>query len=34
SNAVLVTLDGAGHELHYDDWDEIINALSKHAASL
>lgn len=33
SNAVLVTLDGAGHELHYNDWDEIINAISKHAAS-
>lgn len=33
-NAVLATLDGAGHELHYDDWNEIINALSKHAANL
>lgn len=34
SNAVLVTLDGAGHELHYNDWDKIINAISKHVASL
>ncbi|MFT9846305.1 alpha/beta fold hydrolase [Aneurinibacillus sp. REN35] len=32
-NAVLVTLAGARHELHYDDWEEIINAISKHAAS-
>ncbi|HIT90379.1 alpha/beta hydrolase [Psychrobacillus sp. BL-248-WT-3] len=32
-NAVLVTLDGAGHELHYNDWEEIINAISKHAVS-
>lgn len=34
SNAVLVTLDGAGHELHHNDWDNIIYALSKHAVSL
>ncbi|MBZ2175765.1 alpha/beta fold hydrolase [Schnuerera sp. xch1] len=34
SNAVLVTLDGAGHELHNNDWDNIIDALSKHAVSL
>lgn len=32
-NAVLVSLDGAGHELHFDDWEEIINAISVHAAS-
>jgi pimeloyl-ACP methyl ester carboxylesterase len=30
-NSVLVTLDGAGHELHYNDWDKIINAISKRA---
>lgn len=33
-NAVLVTLDGVGHEIHHNDWDEIINAISKHAANL
>ncbi|MCR1897466.1 alpha/beta fold hydrolase [Irregularibacter muris] len=33
-DAVLVTLEGTGHELHHDDWDEIINNISKHAASL
>ena len=33
-NAVLVTLEGTGHELHHDDWDEIINAISKHATNL
>ncbi|EOR21183.1 hypothetical protein A500_14353 [Clostridium sartagoforme AAU1] len=30
-NSVLVTLDGTGHELHYNDWDKIINAISKRA---
>ena len=33
-NAVLVTLEGTGHELHHNDWDEIINAISKHATNL
>lgn len=33
-NAVLFTLEGTGHELHQNDWDEIIYALSKHIASL
>lgn len=33
-NAVLVTLEGTGHELHHNDWDEIINVISKHAANL
>ncbi|MGG4217974.1 alpha/beta hydrolase [Paenibacillus jamilae] len=28
--AVLLTLEGAGHELHYDDWDLIIDSISKH----
>lgn len=32
-DAVLVTLDGTGHELHYDEWDVIIHAISKHASS-
>ena len=33
-NVVFVTLDGTGHELHYNDWDEIINAISKHTENL
>lgn len=32
-NAVLVTLDGTGHELHYNDWNKIIIEISKHAIS-
>ncbi len=28
--AVLLTLEGAGHELHYDDWDLIIDSISRH----
>ncbi len=30
--AVLLTLEGTGHELHYDDWDLIIDAISKHTS--
>lgn len=30
--AVLLTLEGTGHEVHYDDWDTIIDAISKHTA--
>ena len=26
-NAALVTLEGTGHELHHNDWDEIINVI-------
>lgn len=26
----LITLEGTGHELHYDDWETIINGLTKH----
>ncbi len=33
-DAVLVTLEETGHEIHYNDWDEIIDAISKHAANL
>ena len=33
-NAALVILEGTGHELHHNDWDEIINVISKHAANL
>ncbi|WDM24146.1 alpha/beta fold hydrolase [Paenibacillus polymyxa] len=32
--AVLLTLEGAGHELHYDDWDLIIDSISKHTSIL
>ncbi|WP_028608866.1 alpha/beta fold hydrolase [Paenibacillus harenae] len=28
--AVLLTLEGTGHELHHKDWDTIIDAISNH----
>ncbi|MBU5353387.1 alpha/beta fold hydrolase [Paenibacillus barcinonensis] len=31
--SVLLTLSGTGHELHYDDWDSIIDAISKHTST-
>jgi pimeloyl-ACP methyl ester carboxylesterase len=30
--AKLVTLEGAGHELHRNDWDKIITSIIKHTA--
>ncbi|WP_100405853.1 alpha/beta fold hydrolase [Bacillus solitudinis] len=30
--AILLALEGTGHELHFDDWDTIIDAISKHTA--
>lgn len=30
--AVLLTLEGTGHELHYGDWDIIIDSISNHTA--
>ncbi|WP_278044702.1 alpha/beta fold hydrolase [Senegalia massiliensis] len=33
TDAVLITLDSAGHELNYNDWNKIIIAISKHAIS-
>ena len=30
-NAKLLTLENAGHEINYGDWDEIIEAISAHA---
>lgn len=30
--AVLLTLEGTGHELHRDDWDLIIDAITKHTS--
>ncbi|NEW09717.1 alpha/beta hydrolase [Paenibacillus sp. SYP-B3998] len=32
SAAVLLTLEGTGHELHYDDWDLIIDSISNHTS--
>ncbi|WP_149095025.1 alpha/beta fold hydrolase [Paenibacillus terrae] len=31
-SAVLLTLEGTGHELHYDDWDLIIDSISNHTS--
>ncbi|MED0875542.1 alpha/beta hydrolase [Bacillus mobilis] len=33
-NALLLTLEGSGHEIHFDDWDYIINAITKHTSAL
>ncbi|OAZ43305.1 alpha/beta fold hydrolase [Paenibacillus polymyxa] len=30
--AFLLALEGAGHEIHYDDWDLIIDSISKHTS--
>ncbi|GKU79008.1 alpha/beta fold hydrolase [Paenibacillus sp. L3-i20] len=30
--AALLTLEGTGHELHYDDWDVIVEAISQHTS--
>ncbi|SDD17598.1 Pimeloyl-ACP methyl ester carboxylesterase [Paenibacillus sp. UNCCL117] len=32
-NSALLTLEGAGHELHEDDWDVVIEAVSKHTSA-
>lgn len=29
-NTSLLTLEGTGHEVHPDDWETIINAISSH----
>ncbi|HBS46859.1 MAG TPA: alpha/beta hydrolase [Paenibacillus sp.] len=31
-NASLLTLEGTGHEVHPDDWETIINAISSHTS--
>ncbi|WIY63437.1 alpha/beta fold hydrolase [Bacillus arachidis] len=31
-NASLLPLEGTGHEIHFDDWGNIINAISKHTS--
>lgn len=33
-NALLLSLEGSGHEIHFDDWDCIIKAISKHTSVL
>ncbi|MGE7881632.1 alpha/beta fold hydrolase [Bacillus sp. NPDC094077] len=33
-NATLLTLEGAGHENHPDDWEEIIKAVSEHTSKV
>lgn len=32
AGATLETIDGGGHELHRDDWDQIIDAIARHTA--
>ncbi|WP_088104562.1 alpha/beta fold hydrolase [Halalkalibacter urbisdiaboli] len=31
--AILLPLEGTGHEVHVDDWETIIDAISKHTVS-
>lgn len=31
-DSVLLTLEGAGHELHYDDWDIVISSIVNHTS--
>ena len=33
-NSVLLTLEGAGHENHPDDWEDIIHAVTEHTAKI
>ncbi|WP_242267974.1 alpha/beta fold hydrolase [Bacillus cereus group sp. BfR-BA-01352] len=33
-NAFLLTLERSGHEIHFDDWNDIINAISNHTSAL
>ncbi|MCY9021243.1 alpha/beta fold hydrolase [Priestia megaterium] len=33
-NALLLSLKGSSHEIHFDDWDRIINAISNHTSVL
>lgn len=30
--SALLALEGTGHELHYDDWDIVIDAIAKHTS--
>ncbi|MCR8630431.1 alpha/beta fold hydrolase [Paenibacillus radicis (ex Xue et al. 2023)] len=31
-NATLLTLEGTGHEIHFNDWDTIINTIMNHTS--
>ena len=31
--ATLVTIEGGGHELHENDWDQILGAIADHTAA-
>ena len=31
--ATLVTIEGGGHELHENDWDQILGAIAEHTAA-
>jgi pimeloyl-ACP methyl ester carboxylesterase len=31
--ATLVTIEGGGHELHENDWDQILGAITAHTAA-
>lgn len=33
-NSVLLTLEGAGHENHPDDWEDIIHTVTEHTAKI
>lgn len=33
-DADLFTLNGTGHELHYNDWDALIDVITKHTLRL
>jgi len=33
-HALLLSLEGSGHEIHFDDWNRIIKAISKHTSVL
>lgn len=33
-NSALLTLEGAGHEIHPDDWEDIIHAVTEHTAKI
>jgi len=31
-NSSLLSLEGSGHEIHFDDWDRIITAITNHSS--
>ncbi len=34
SNSKLLTLEGTGHELHFEDWNIIIESIERHIKNL